>query len=97
MVWFLHASFAPVQLQFLFPDFGLRLEHELMQEKFAQQEHEDWRRDVASRLMQIRQKPRLMLGQESYNTRMVFRRTQLPRFEGFERIRCVYMMCLLGL
>jgi len=35
------------------------LEHELMQEKFAEQAHEDWRRDVAYRLMQIRQKPRL--------------------------------------
>lgn len=35
------------------------LEHEMMQEKFAQEEHESWRRDVASRLMQIREKPRL--------------------------------------
>jgi len=33
-----------------------------MQEKFAQEEHEIWRRDVTARLMQIREKPRLKLG-----------------------------------
>eukprot|EP00435_Cladocopium_sp_Y103_P048122 s385_g14.t1 len=41
------------------------LEHELMQEKFAQEEHEIWRRDVASRLLQIREKPRLKLGENA--------------------------------
>ena len=47
------------------PVVELRLEHEMMQEKFAQEEHESWRRDVASRLMQIREKPRLKLGHGS--------------------------------
>ena len=40
----------------------LRLEHELMQERYAEQAHEDWRRDVSHRLTQIRQKPRLPHG-----------------------------------
>lgn len=41
---------------------GPRLEHELMQERYCEQAMEDWRKDVQSRLGQIRQKPRLRLG-----------------------------------
>lgn len=60
------------------------LEHEMMQEKFAQEEHESWRRDVASRLMQIREKPRL---NEALNVLVYqLKREGLTEGELFQRI-----------
>lgn len=60
------------------------LEHELMQEKFAQEEHEIWRRDVAARLMQIREKPRL---NEALNVLVYqLKRENLTEGQLFERI-----------
>ncbi|CAK9113177.1 unnamed protein product [Durusdinium trenchii] len=60
------------------------LEHELMQERYAEQAHEDWRRDVSHRLTQIRQKPRL---NDALNVLVYqLKRDGLTEGELFERI-----------
>ncbi|CAK9091476.1 unnamed protein product [Durusdinium trenchii] len=55
-----------------------------MQERYAEQAHEDWRRDVSHRLTQIRQKPRL---NDALNVLVYqLKRDGLTEGELFERI-----------